>query len=44
MTHLIDLRRPFDFGNWTPVHWLVFLLLLVLFGWLLVHLPFGLAG
>ena len=39
----VNLRHPFDFGNWTPVHWIIFLVLVVLFGWLLMHLPFGLA-
>ena len=38
-----NLRHPFDFGNWTPVHWIVFLVVVGLFGWLAVHLPFGLA-
>ena len=42
--HLEDLNeaQPFDFAMWTSVHWLVAVLVLGLFLWLALHLPFGL--
>lgn len=37
----LDLQDPW-FTQWTPVHWTMFVLVLVLWSWLLLHLPFGL--
>lgn len=38
----LNLADPW-FTQWTPVHWIMFVLVLVLWTWLLIHLPFGLA-
>jgi hypothetical protein len=35
--------HPFDFAHWTWLHWILAAVVWVLFGWLSVHLPFGLA-
>ena len=35
-------RQPFDFAMWTSVHWSIALTVWLLFGWLSLHLPFGL--
>jgi hypothetical protein len=37
----LNLANPLDFAEWTPVHYLIGILLLGLFAWLLVHLTFG---
>jgi hypothetical protein len=37
----IDLAHPLDLARWTPLHWAISVLLLLLFGWLLLHLTFG---
>jgi hypothetical protein len=37
----LDTSDPW-FTQWTPVHWVMFLLVFLLWSWLLLHLPFGL--
>lgn len=37
----IDLKHPFDFAEWTPLHWLMAVALWTFFAWLSLHLPFG---
>lgn len=37
----LDLAHPLDFGEWTPFHWILSLLLWGGFAWLSVHFPFG---
>lgn len=37
----IDLAHPLDFAEWTPLHWTIGVCLMLFFGWLLVHFPFG---
>ena len=39
----LNLRHPFDFAAWTPAHWALAVVVWGLFGWLSLHLPFGLA-
>lgn len=36
-----DLAHPFDFAEWTPIHWAIAITLWSLFAWLSLHLPFG---
>lgn len=38
----LNLRQPFDFPMWTATHWAVAVTVWLLFGWLSLHLPFGL--
>ena len=38
----INFSQPFDVGMWTSVHWLVAILVWLLFAWLSLHFPFGL--
>jgi len=38
----VNMGRPFDFGMWTDVHWTIACVVWLLFGWLSLHLPFGL--
>jgi hypothetical protein len=38
----LNLSNPFDFAIWTPLHWTIAITLWLLFGWLSVHLAFGL--
>lgn len=33
--------QPYDFAMWTSVHWIVALVVWLLFLWLSLHLPFG---
>lgn len=35
--------HPFDVGIWTPQHWVMAIIVWGLFGWLSIHIPFGLA-
>jgi hypothetical protein len=37
----IDFRHPFDFAEWTPVHWVFGIVLLTFCLWLAAHLIFG---
>ena len=37
----IDLAHPLDIAEWTPVHWILAILLWAFFAWLSVHFPFG---
>jgi hypothetical protein len=37
----IDFAHPFDFAEWTPVHWVLGLVLLAFTVWLGAHLIFG---
>lgn len=36
-----DLAHPFDFSEWTPLHWIIGISLLIAFLWLGLHLAFG---
>lgn len=38
----LDFGHPFDFAEWTPVHYTVGIVLLIFFLWLFIHLTFGL--
>jgi hypothetical protein len=38
----LNVKSPFDFQMWTDVHWTIALTVWLLFGWLCLHLPFGL--
>jgi len=38
----LSLSRPFDLGIWTWEHWVVTLVVWLLFLWLSLHFPFGL--
>jgi hypothetical protein len=38
----LNAAHPFDMAIWTPAHWVIALALWTLFGWLSVHLTFGL--
>lgn len=40
----IDRKHPFDLSEWLPVHYVLAVILLVLFFWLFWHLVFGLWG
>lgn len=40
----MDRRHPFDLAEWLPVHYVLGIMLLVLFFWLFWHLTFGLWG
>ena len=42
MIENLNLSQPFDFGMWTNVHWLIAGIVWGLFGWLSIHLPYGL--
>lgn len=37
----IDFQHPFDFAEWTPVHWAMGVVLLVFVVWLGAHLILG---
>lgn len=37
----MDFAHPLDFAEWTPLHWLIGVSLILFFAWLIVHLPFG---
>ena len=37
----LSLAHPY-FAGWTPAHWAIAIIVWGLFGWLSVHLPFGL--
>ena len=37
----INFRHPFDFAEWTPVHWVLGLVILGFVLWLGAHLVFG---
>lgn len=37
----IDFVHPLDFAEWTPVHWVIGLVLLAFVTWLAGHLIFG---
>lgn len=37
----LNFSHPFDFAIWTWQHWLLAILVWLLFGWLTLHLPFG---
>lgn len=37
----IDFAHPLYFAEWTPFHWLISIVLWLLFGWLSVHFAFG---
>lgn len=39
----LNLSHPFEVWNWTWQHWVLAFLVWFLFGWLSIHLPFGLA-
>jgi hypothetical protein len=38
----LNMANPW-FTQWTAVHWVVFVVVFLLWTWLLVHIPFGLA-
>lgn len=38
----LNMSQPFDFPMWTATHWAIALTVWLLFGWLSLHLPFGL--
>lgn len=38
----VNMQHPFDFPMWNAVHWSVAVVVWGLFGWLSIHLPFGL--
>ena len=38
----LNMGQPFDFPMWTATHWLVAVLVWLLFAWLSLHIPFGL--
>ena len=38
----LSLSHPYVFSQWTPAHWIAAIIVWGLFGWLSVHLPFGL--
>lgn len=40
----INRHHPFDFAEWTPVHWVFGIFLAVFLLWLLLHLVFGMLG
>lgn len=37
----LNFADPFDFADWTAVHWAIGVILLLGFLWLLLHLTFG---
>lgn len=37
----LDLAHPLDFAEWTPLHWILSICMVLFFGWLCVHFPFG---
>lgn len=37
----LDMAHPFDFAEWTPVHWAFGVVFVLLVSWLFVHLVFG---
>jgi hypothetical protein len=39
----LDFGHPLDFAAWTPMHWAMSILVWLLFAWLSVHIPFGIA-
>lgn len=40
----LNRQKPFDIQMWSDVHWAIAALVWGLFGWLSLHLPFGLLG
>ena len=38
----LDLGHPFDFAEWTPLHYILGVVLITFFLWLFLHLTFGL--
>jgi hypothetical protein len=38
----LDFGHPFDFAAWSPMHWMVAVVVWLLFLWLSLHIPFGL--
>ena len=38
----LNLEQPFDFPMWTATHWIIAIIVWLLFLWLSVHIPFGL--
>ena len=38
----LDSRHPFDFAEWTPVHWAFAIVFVLFMSWLFLHLTFGL--
>lgn len=38
----LDMGHPFDFSEWTPIHWTFAAVFVVFMSWLFVHLVFGL--
>lgn len=37
----LDFAHPLDFSTWTPLHWILAIVLWGLFAWFSVHFPFG---
>lgn len=37
----VNLSRPFMLSDWTALHWIIAISLWLFFGWLSLHLPFG---
>lgn len=37
----LDWNHPFEFATWTPVHWIIAVVIWGLFAWLSLHIPFG---
>lgn len=37
----LNLNQPLDFAMWTDTHWVIALLVWLLWLWLSVHFPFG---
>lgn len=38
----LSVTHPFNLADWTPGHWAIALTVWLLFGWLSLHIPFGL--
>lgn len=38
----LNMQQPWDFHIWTETHWLVAIVVWLLFLWLSLHFPFGL--
>jgi hypothetical protein len=37
----LDFGHPLDFAEWTPLHWMIAVVVWLLFGWLSMHIPFA---